>query len=1024
MKTPFDSCFFRFFTNPKGRVLGGIPAVVSSKTVQFLKALLVAALSSASSPAAESGFLSKTRQLTFAGERAGEGYFSADGAKMVFQSEREPGNPFFQIYLLDLETGDTRRISPGHGKTTCSWIHPGGKKVLYASTQDDPDAGAEQKEEYELRASSTQRRYSWDYDEFFDIYEYDLDSGEYRNLTAARGYDAEGCYSPDGEWIVFGSNRHAFDGSETLSVADEKWFRMNPSFMMDIYIMRSDGTNLKRLTDVKGYDGGPFFSSDGTKICWRRFNEKGDKAEVWAMNLDGSDQKQLTRLNAMSWAPYFHTSGEYLIFATNKHGFANFELYLVDARGEKEPVRVTETEGFDGLPAFTPDGTKLAWTTNRTPDKKSQIYIADWNHEAALAALEKSPSSLAAPKRSEGGSALTPAAPVATPQTESSITAADLRRHVTYLASEELAGRLTGTEGEGLATAYVANAFDKMGLEPAGDNGSYFQEFAFTAGVDLGPNNELTIEGLENRSAPGKVQAGVDWIPLSFSSIGPVEPAGIVFAGYGIEAPAETSADGAESGLYTSYYQTDVKGKWVMMFRYFPESVSTEERQRFSRFANPRHKALAARQRWARGIIIVTGPNAPAKEELVPLSFDASLAGSGIPAISISDELAAQLLERAGKNLKELQDQLDKGEMMIGVKIPDIKIGADIDIVQEKKTGRNVLARLGSGNADAPAVLIGAHIDHLGPKAGISSRATDEEKDKIHYGADDNASGVAGLLEIAEYLAGQKTNGELDAARDAIFAAWSGEEMGLLGSSHFVRNATGGSSASDLSKKSGASITLGAALNMDMIGRLRKSLILQGVGSSSIWPAEIEKRNAPVGLTITTQADTYLATDATSFYLAQVPILSAFTGAHEEYHTPRDTIDTVNFEGAQRVSKFMALVMRGLLLSEETPDYLKVEKPAGSGSRSNLRAYLGTIPDYAQEDVVGVKISGTSKNSPAEIAGLKAGDIVVELGGKEILNIYDYSALLGALKIGEEIGISVMRNGNRIELKITPSSRD
>ena len=242
--------------------------------------------------------------------------------------------------------------------------------------------------------------------------------------------------------------------------------------------------------------------------------------------------------------------------------------------------------------------------------------------------------------------------------------------------------------------------------------------------------------------------------------------------------------------------------------------------------------------------------------------------------------------------------------------------------------------------------------------------------------------------------------------------------MGLLGSNHYVRATTKNSSSSDLSGH------LGAALNMDMIGRLRESLILQGVGSSSIWPAEIEKRNAPVGLPITTQADTYLATDATSFYLAQVPILSAFTGAHEEYHTPRDTIDTVNFEGAQQVSKFMALVMRGLLVSEETPDYLKVEKPAGRGSRSNLRAYLGTIPDYAQEDVKGVKISGTSKNSPAEKAGLKAGDIIVELDGKEILNIYDYSALLGALKIDVETSISVTRNEKRIKLVITPSSRD
>ncbi len=951
----------------------------------------------------ESTFLSNTRQLTFAGERAGEGYFSADGKKMIFQSEREPGNPVFQSYLLDLESGDTEKISPGHGKTTCAWIHPSGKRVLYASTQDDPDALAEQKEEYELRASSTERRYSWDYDEYYDIYEYDLDSKKCTNLTNAKGYDAEGSYSPDGQWIAFASNRHCYDGADTLSTADEKWFTMNPSFGMDIYLMRADGSDLRRLTDVKGYDGGPFFSPDGKKICWRRFNEKGDQAEVWTMNVDVTDQKQITRLGAMSWAPYFHPGGDYLVFATNLQGFANFEIYLVDDAGEKEPVRVTDTEGFDGLPVFSPDGKQIAWTTNRTPDKKSQIHIADWNHEAALAALDQSLSS--------SSSSSSSSSPLAPPTTEIAISAADIEVHIRRLASEEMQGRLTGTEGERLATDYVAGAFAGMGLDPAGDNGTFFHEFEFTAGVALGENNTLSL-------GDQTLEVGKDWVPLSFSETGDVAPADIVFCGYGIEAPPETDADCNEFGTYTSYYQTDVKGKWVMMFRYFPEDVSTEERQRFARFANPRHKALAARQRWARGIIVVTGPNAPAKEQLVPLSFDASLAGSGIPAISITDELADELLKSAGKNLQELQDQLDKGEMMIGVNLPGVQAAAAIDIVQERKRGRNVIARLLSGKADAPAILIGAHIDHLGPNAGATSRATDDEKDRIHYGADDNASGIAGLLEIAQYLAAQKAEGKFTLERDGLFAAWSGEELGLLGSNSWIRQQTGNSSDSNLSGK------VAAALNMDMIGRLRKSLILQGVGSSSIWLSEIENRNAPVGLAITTQNDTYLATDATSFYLAQVPILSAFTGAHQEYHTPRDTIDTINFEGAQQVSRFMALVMRGLLTSPEAPDYLKVEKPGSQGSRSGLRAYLGTIPDYAQGDIKGVKISGASKNSPAEEAGLQAGDIIVELGGKEILNIYDYSALISAIKIGEETSVSVLRNGERLSMKITPASRE
>ena len=333
----------------------------------------------------ESRFLSRIRRLTVEGKRAGEGYFSPDGKEMVFQSEREPGNPFFQIYLLSMETGDTRRVSPGQGKTTCAFISGKNGDILFASTHLDPRSLELQREEIEFRASGQERRYEWDYDPFMDIFVERRSDGELVRLTDAQGYDAEGSWSPDGEWIVFTSMRDMFE--RELSDREARLAEIDPSYFAEIYTMRADGSEQRRLTDVPGYDGGPFFFPDGSRIIWRRFSEDGLIADVWSMRPDGSDQRQLTDFGAMSWAPYVHPSGDYVLFASNKLGFSNFEVYMVDVAGEKEPLRITTTDGFDGLPVPTPDGTGFAWTSSRHGGTGGQIYLADWNHEAALAAL-------------------------------------------------------------------------------------------------------------------------------------------------------------------------------------------------------------------------------------------------------------------------------------------------------------------------------------------------------------------------------------------------------------------------------------------------------------------------------------------------------------------------------------------------------------------------------------------------------------------------------------------------------------
>jgi Tol biopolymer transport system component len=974
---------------------------------------LTAAVAATPAPlrAAETDLIKNPRQLTLEGRRSGEGYFSADGRKLVFQSEREPGNPFYQIYLMDLETGDTSRVSPGDGKTTCAWVHPDGKTILFASTHEDGAAKEKQEGELKQRAEGTQRRYAWDYDETFELYAAPAAPADphapprLQRLTTARGYDAEGAYSPDGRHIVFASNREAY--ARDLSAEERERLDLDKQYFCDIYIMNADGTGVRRLTDAPGYDGGPFFSADGAKICWRRFDEKGERAEIWTMNADGTDQRQITKLGAMSWAPFFHPSGRYLVFATNLQGFDNFELYLVDAEGKRDPVRVTDTPGFDGLPSFSPDGTTIAWTSTRTAEKASQIFLAEWDHAAALRAL------------GDTGTDPTPAVSttVFAARLGEAITPDDMKAHVTTLASEAMEGRLPGTRGEQLATQHAADALDAFGLEPAGDNGTWFQAFEFTAGVELGPRNTLATGTTPEAAAP---VVDSDWRPLSFSTVGSTEALPVVFAGYGIEL----SDDGPDAPGYSSYFHLDVKDKWVMVLRYQPEGIPQNQRGRFIQSSSLRFKAMTARQRGARGIIVVSGPNSKVREQLVPLTFDASLAGSGLAAVSVTDALAKSWLARAGKDLAALHDELDKGQPVAGFEIKDFTLAATIDLEQEKRTGRNVLARLPAGAATTPAtpaVLIGAHIDHLGREYGGNSRATEEEKGLIHFGADDNASGTAGVLEIAQWLASEKTAGRLPLKRDVLVALWSGEEAGLLGSTHFVKTLAQKTKGEDGAKLDGV---LAACLNLDMIGRFEKSLVLQGLGSADWWKPQIEKRNVPVGLPLTLQSDCYAPTDTTSFYPRGVPILNAFTGNHEDYHRPSDTAEKINYEGAAKVARLMGLLTRDLATSETAPVWKEYKTSEQQGQRAAMRAYLGTVPDYSQGDEPGVKLSGVSPVGPAGKAGVRGGDIIIGLGGKDILNIYDYTAILGELKVNAETEIVVNRGGAKVTLKITPTSRD
>jgi hypothetical protein len=426
---------------------------------------------------------------------------------------------------------------------------------------------------------------------------------------------------------------------------------------------------------------------------------------------------------------------------------------------------------------------------------------------------------------------------------------------------------------------------------------------------------------------------------------------------------------------------------------------------------------MMARERGAKGVLVVTGPNSPNAGELLPLGSDGSNAGSGIVAASITTAVAERLVAQTGKSLKEMQTALDTenphtpgGFAVTGTRV---KLEAGVDHI--RKTDRNVAGCIPAAPGSATGsewVVLGAHYDHLGHgTAGNSSLARSGEEKKVHPGADDNASGTSLVLEIAASLAAEREKHPESFPRNIAVTFWSGEEMGLLGSNAFVEKPP-----FDLAK-------VVAYINADMVGRLHDNkLLVQAVGSSKAWPRFIEKRNVAAGFALTTQEDPYLPTDVTSFYPKRIPVLNFFTGGHEDYHRPTDTADKVDFAGLARIAKFAKGIVSDVARAPERIEFSRVERKEQGGSRDNLRAYIGSIPDYATE-LKGVKLNGVRAGSPAEKGGIKGGDVIIEFAGQKIANIYDYTYALDAVKIGQPVKVAVQREGKRVELTVTPEAR-
>jgi hypothetical protein len=566
------------------------------------------------------------------------------------------------------------------------------------------------------------------------------------------------------------------------------------------------------------------------------------------------------------------------------------------------------------------------------------------------------------------------------------------RAHVEALASERFEGRLAGSNGERLASNYIAAQLKKIGAKPLPGHTDFLLPFEFTAGTRDG-GSTISFAN-ESRSARA----------LSFSDNGDVSGP-VVFAGYGLVVP-----DSQDFG-YDSYAGLDVKDKIVLVLRYFPEDADQKTRAALVRYADLRYKAMAARQHGARAMLVVTGPRSPNAGELVPMTYDTALAGSGILALSITGDAATVMFGRgADKTLEDAQKALDSGNPHVaGFALPGVEARVHAAVEREKQTGHNVAAYLPAtdgGRLERPWVVLGAHYDHLGRGDHGNSLATKEQAGRIHFGADDNASGTAAVLAVGEALAKQPRR------RNVLLTLWSGEELGLIGSSAFIASPPVPIEQVE------------AYLNFDMVGRMQDNkLTLQAIGTSRAWAKIIEQANIAAGFDLLLQQDPYQPTDVASFNLAGVPCLSFFTGTHADYHKPSDTADKIDYADLDRIVDFAADVTRKLEELAQPPQFTKVDRPVQmGGGRAGVRVFTGTIPDYSTE-IKGLLLGGVIGGGPAEQAGLQKGDVIVEIAGQTIANIYDYTYALELLKIGQPTTVIYVRNGVRKETMLTPGAR-
>jgi aminopeptidase YwaD len=577
---------------------------------------------------------------------------------------------------------------------------------------------------------------------------------------------------------------------------------------------------------------------------------------------------------------------------------------------------------------------------------------------------------------------------------------ADPKRYwddVKALASPEMEGRGAGTKGIARAADLIEHRYQSLGLQPAGAK-SFFQSFTVITGAKLNPGNRLEVE--DGKSKHG-LKLNEDFVPFSFSASG--EVAGpLVFAGFGVTAP--------EFG-YDDYTHLDVKDKIVVVLRFEPAGFAAKSGNGgLTQHSQLIAKAINARNHGAKAVILVNGKLGDGEED--QLTRFGSVNGpenAGIVIVQTKNDAANAWFVAAGKSLGDAQNQINSSTTPVSFAFPDkLQISLGVNIEKTRATVNNVLAYL-PGKTDE-YIIIGAHYDHLG-YGNVDSLAP-SQIGQIHPGADDNASGTAGVLELARLLAPQK--GQLQ--RGILFADFAGEELGLLGSAEWVKEPT-----LPLDKAV-------AMINMDMIGRIKdEKVFVGGTGTGATFKDLLDEEKSKFPFHVEYSASGYGASDHTSFVGKQIPVLFFFSGLHSDYHKPSDTWDKINAPDAAKLLDFIDDIALRIDSANERVAFVTVkeDQPGGqfaSGGGGGYGPYFGSIPDFGQEEN-GVKFSDVRPGSPAAKAGFKAGDVLVQFGDKPIHNLYDFTDALRRSKVGDVVDVQVLRDGKPVSASVKLEQR-